>query len=419
MVSTIPRRRASPGSVIPPDLVVAIWETEHSRTAGVASIRYDALVGACVKRVVLVGAGHAHLGVLAGAERLARAGAEVVLVAPGIFWYSGLATGMLGGGYAAADDVVDPVRFVERAGGRFVRTGVTAITPGERTLVLGTGEQLTYDLLSLDVGSEVPSDRVRGAAEYAVLPKPIERLHELRARLEAGFAERRVVRVTVVGGGPTGSELAAAVLALAKRAGGRLVLTLVGGAARLVPRLPAAAGAWLAANLRRRGAEVRLSARAAAVEPAVVRLDDGAWIDSDVTILATGLRPPALLAEAGLPCDAGGAMIVDRSLRCPTYPEIFGAGDCIAFAARALPRAGVYAVRQAPVLLQNLVAALGGAPLADFEPQRRHLLVLNLGDGTGLAVRGTQWWYGRSAFRVKDWIDRRWLARYARVARRA
>jgi NADH dehydrogenase FAD-containing subunit len=298
-----------------------------------------------------------------------------------------------------------------------VRAGVTAITPGERTLVLGTGEQLVYDVLSLDVGSEVPSDRVRGAAEYAVLPKPIERLHELRARLEAGFAERRVVRVSVVGGGPTGSELAAAVLALARRSGGRLALTLVGGAACLLPRLPAAAGAWLAANLRRRGAEVRLGARAVTVEPATVRLDDGTSLDSDVTILATGLRPPALLAEAGLPCDADGAMIVDRSLRCPTYPEIFGAGDCVAFAARALPRVGVYAVRQAPVLLQNLVAALGGAPLADFEPQRRYLLVLNLGDGTGLAVRGRQWWYGRGAFRVKDWIDRRWLAGYARMTR--
>jgi NADH dehydrogenase FAD-containing subunit len=196
-----------------------------------------------------------------------------------------------------------------------------------------------------------------------------------------------------------------------------LALTLIGGASCLVPQFPVAAGAWLAANLRRRGAEVRLGARVVAVEPAAVELADGERLDADVTVLATGLRPPALLAEAGLPCDAAGAMIVDRSLRCPAYPEIFGAGDCIAFAARALPRAGVYAVRQAPVLLQNLVAALAGAPLADFEPQRRYLLVLNLGDGTGLAVRGRRWWYGRGALRVKDWIDRRWMRGYARAAR--
>jgi NADH dehydrogenase FAD-containing subunit len=141
-----------------------------------------------------------------------------------------------------------------------------------------------------------------------------------------------------------------------------------------------------------------------------VRLEHGEEIACDVTLVAPGLRPPALLAEAGLPCDAAGALIVDRALRCPTHPEIFGAGDCIAFAARALPRVGVYAVRQAPVLLDNLVAALRNEPLRDYEPQRAYLLVLNLGDGTGLAVRGRRWCYGRTAFRLKDWIDRRWLA---------
>jgi NADH dehydrogenase FAD-containing subunit len=148
----------------------------------------------------------------------------------------------------------------------------------------------------------------------------------------------------------------------------------------------------------------------ASVAASGVRLAGGEHLAADVTLVASGLRPPALLAEAGLPCDAEGAMIVDRALRCPTYPEIFGAGDCVAFAARALPRVGVYAVRQAPVLADNLAAALGGERLRDYDPQRAYLLVLNLGDGTGLAVRGRQWWYGRAAFRLKDWIDRRWLA---------
>jgi NADH dehydrogenase FAD-containing subunit len=365
-----------------------------------------------VKRVVLAGAGHAHLGVIAGAARLTGAGAELVVVAPDAFWYSGLATGMLGGGYAPADDTIDLAGLVARAGGSLVRQRVSAIVPGERTVVLGDGERLGYDLLSLDVGSEVPSDQMPGAAEYAVLAKPLARLAELRVRLEARAAERRATHVVVVGGGATGSELAAAVLALARRTGGSVALTLVGGAARLVPSFPAGAAAWLAASLRRRGAILRLGERAAAVTPTAVRLESGEALVSDATIVATGLRPPGLLADAGLPCDAAGAMIVDRALVCPTYPSVLGAGDCVAFAARALPRVGVYAVRQAPVLLHNLGAALRGEPLRDFRPQRRHLLVLNLGDGAGLAVRGRLWWYGRAAFRLKDRIDRRWLARY-------
>jgi NADH dehydrogenase FAD-containing subunit len=317
---------------------------------------------------------------------------------------------MLGGGYAAALDVIDVGAAIERGGGRSVRGTVTALVPGERTLVLATGERLSYDLLSLDVGSVVPGDVIPGAGEYGVLAKPIDRLAEVRARLEAGFARGDLVRVCVVGGGATGTELAAAVLSLARRCGGAVAVTLVGAAPRLAPGFPQPAADWLAAHLRRRGAVLRLGVGATAVVPASVRLANGEDVAADVTLVATGVRPPTLLAEAGLPCDGEGALIVDRALRCPTYPEIFGAGDCIAFAARALPRVGVYAVRQAPILVANLLAALRGEPLRDYEPQRAYLLVLNLGDGTALAVRGRRWWYGRAAFWLKDRIDRRWLA---------
>ncbi|HWP64787.1 MAG TPA: FAD-dependent oxidoreductase, partial [Candidatus Limnocylindria bacterium] len=367
--------------------------------------------GVRMKRVLLVGAGHAHAALARRAvPQLVAAGAEVTLVAPGPFWYSGLATGMLGGGYASALDMIDVGAVVVRGGGRFVRGMVTALVPAERAVALSTGETLSYDLLSLDVGSVVRGDALPGALEYGVLAKPIERLAEVRSRLEAGFARRDALRVCVVGDGATGVELAAAVLSLARRCRGSVTVMLVGKEPRLAPGFPEAARDWLAAHLRSRGAELRLGVEAVAVVAAGVRLAGGEEIAADVTLVATGLRPPAVLAEAGLPCDAEGAMIVDRSLRCPVYPEIFGAGDCIAFAARALPRVGVYAVRQAPVLAHNLLAALRGAPLSDYEPQRAYLLVLNLGDGTGLAVRGQRWWYGRAAFRLKDWIDRRWLA---------
>ena len=93
-------------------------------------------------------------------------------------------------------------------------------------------------------------------------------------------------------------------------------------------------------------------------------------------------------------------------------PSVFGGGDCIAIGDRALPRVGVYGVRQAPILAHNLLAALEGRPLRRFRPRRRFLLILNLGDGTGLAVRGGWVWHGRLALWLKDWIDRRYVAKY-------
>jgi NADH dehydrogenase FAD-containing subunit len=103
-------------------------------------------------------------------------------------------------------------------------------------------------------------------------------------------------------------------------------------------------------------------------------------------------------------------MRTDRALRSVADTAIFGGGDCIAFDGHALPRIGVYAVREAPVLLHNLAAALDGTAPRSYRPQRRALLILNLGDGTGLATWGPLSWRGRAAFLLKDRIDRRWLA---------
>ena len=80
--------------------------------------------------VILVGAGHVHLYVAAHAEALVERGARVVLVDPGEFWYSGLATGMLGGMYAPAEDQVDPRALIEAHGGEFIRDRVETVKTG-------------------------------------------------------------------------------------------------------------------------------------------------------------------------------------------------------------------------------------------------------------------------------------------------
>ncbi|MEP5518218.1 MAG: hypothetical protein ABJP87_25075, partial [Bauldia litoralis] len=105
-----------------------------------------------------------------------------------------------------------------------------------------------------------------------------------------------------------------------------------------------------------------------------------------------------------------GSLHVDPWLRSTGDPAIFAAGDCIAFDGAPLPRVGVYAVRQAPVILHNMLASLEGTPLMRFEPQKHFLTIMNLGDDTGLALRAGLHWRGRLAWRLKDAIDRRFLA---------
>jgi NADH dehydrogenase FAD-containing subunit len=129
----------------------------------------------------------------------------------------------------------------------------------------------------------------------------------------------------------------------------------------------------------------------------------------DFFINATGLQPPRILKQLDLPLADDGALSVDAHLRSPADPAIHGGGDCVAVEGHALPRIGVYAIRQAPILFHNLLASLDGTAPRRFTPQKHYLWIMNLGDGTGLAARSGMWWRGRSAFLLKDWIDRRFL----------
>src|SRR5215217_7277257 len=168
--------------------------------------------------VVLLGAGHAHLYVAARAHELCARGARVVLVDPDEFWYSGLATGMLGGMYSAEDDRLDPEALITAHGGEFLRDWGQRVDAARRVVHLASGRELAYDYLSINVGSRVNVDLVPGMADDPdVWPvKPISNLWRLRQTLEISYAGGDSPRLAVVGGGPTGSEIAANLHALAR-----------------------------------------------------------------------------------------------------------------------------------------------------------------------------------------------------------
>jgi NADH dehydrogenase FAD-containing subunit len=168
--------------------------------------------------------------------------------------------------------------------------------------------------------------------------------------------------------------------------------------------------------LRTRGVALRTGARVLRIEDGCAALENGGAVPFDLFVNATGLRPNRVIRECGLPVDDAGALRVDAHLRSVGDAAVHGGGDGVALEGHPLPRVGVYAIRQAPVLRHNLLAALEGAAPKRFRPQRRYLWIMNLGDGTGLAARGGLWWHGRTAHWLKDRIDRDFLRGYQRAA---
>lgn len=363
-----------------------------------------------MKRLVFVGAGHAHLYSLGNATALAAAGAQLTLIAPGRFWYSGMGPGMLGGRYDRTEATVDVAKLIERAGGKFQSGRVARIDAHERVLELADGAHVPYDLLSLNAGSEISSEGIAGA-EHAVTVKPIKNLWELRERLQARSSSEPFA-ATIVGSGAAGCEIAANLHHALATLGQPARIRIVSSEPQLWNQAAPKAGECLQRYFRAIGVEVIAPARATQIMESEVRLQDGRNFESELTILATGVRAPDFLRASELPCAKDGSMCVNQFLQCVAHPEVFGGGDGVWFGEEGLPRVGVYAVRQGPVLHHNLLARLRGETLRKFEPQKRFLLILNLADGTGLFARGGMVFRSRLAFRLKDWLDRRFIRKF-------
>ncbi len=368
-----------------------------------------------MKNILLVGGGHAHLPALRQASVLARFGARVTLVAPeSHHYYSGMGPGILGGIYRPRQTRVAVERLIHSRGGHFVRGAVARIDPAARTVTLSDGRTLPFDLASFNTGSRVPVEKLTGAQDERVVPvKPIEKLVQARRRLLEGRGGPEQ-RVLVVGGGPAGVELAANLARLDRAHSLGLRVTVVDQGERLLARMPERAARIATRVLASQGVSFRPRLRLASLGPGDARSDAGESFPYDLAFLTLGIAPHTLYADSGLPTAPDGGLRVDRHLQVVGLPGVFGGGDCVSFDAGTLPRVGVYAIRQGPVLYRNLLSSLKGDPLTPFRPQKRYVLILNLGDGTGLVVWGPWVWRGRLGFRWKNHLDTSFMERFQR-----
>lgn len=357
--------------------------------------------------IALAGGGHANLHALRRTAELTGRGFDVVLVDPSErLYYSGMATGVLSGSYKPGENRIGIRNLVERGGGRFVQGRVAEVLHRDRLLLLEDGRTVGYDAVSFCLGSETRGE------DGAVPVKPVSNLERVRERLlaaEPGAA----LRIVIVGGGAAGCEVAVNLAALSREAGAGVEVTIVEAAPDLLPASPKAARRIVRAHLEGLGVGVILG-RQAVVKDGVAVLEDGEEVPADLVLAATGVVPPGVFARSGLATGEDGALWIDRHLRSPNDHRIFGGGDAVAFRGGRLPRFGVHAVRQGPVLYHNLQAALRGGPLSSYRPQRRYLYVLDLGDGTGLAIYTPLTNRSRPALWLKRLIDRRFLREYGK-----
>ena len=382
-------------------------------------------VAPIVRDIVLVGGGHSHALLIRrwGMEPLP--GVRLTLVSRDVLTpYSGMLPGLVAGHYTADDVHVDLTRLCVWAGVRFIRAEMTGLDPARRVIVLGDGRPpLAWDLLSLDTGS-TPDLDVPGAREHVTPVKPVSDFHArwqaIRARVEtadrsgsgsgSGSGEGERVRLGVVGSGAGGFELIAAMRHALPAARAdchwflRRRLPMSGRPARLGRQVLAAA--------RLLGVEVHTNFDVARVTAAGVTAVDGRAVPLDETLWCTGATGPDWPRAAGLATDTRGFVATDRHLRSVSHPRVFATGDIGTQQNTPSAKAGVFAVRQAPVLFENLRRTVLGQALASYRPQRDFLSLLATGGRSAIACRGPLVVEGDWVWRWKDRIDGAFMARF-------
>jgi len=365
-----------------------------------------------VKRLLLLGGGHAHVHVLREMGRERFAAAEVTLVTPFLRqMYSGMVPGVVAGHYRAEQAAIQLSPLAEAAGVQVVETAAVGLDAVRRAVRLANGQVLGYDVLSIDTGSEMDRGRMPGARQHAIFVRPIEHfLADIEDMLDA--ASRHALDVVVIGGGAAGVELA---LALQFRLGllggepGRVALVV--GAERLLAGYPE--------PVRRRAERALERSRVTLfhdncveIRADAVVLASGARLACDAPVIATGSEAPGWLAGSGLALDGQGFVVTGPTLQSGSHAEVFAAGDVATRIDAPHPRSGVHAVRAGPPLLGNLRAFCSGAPLKRHMPQAKTLNLISCGRRRAIANRGGWSAEGRWAWWWKDHIDRAFVARY-------
>jgi selenide,water dikinase len=367
------------------------------------------------KRLLLIGGGHAHLFVLDALRHRRhqwQGQIDVTLVSRDLHTpYSGMLPGLIAGHYRPSECHIDLLPLAEAANVALIQAEVRQLDLVRNTARSESGEW-PFDIVSIDIGSTSPLLAVPGASDYAIGVKPIDLFLQQWRRLQDQITDLgKPVHIVVAGGGAGGVEV---VLAMAYRLRGsrsRVKWSLV-TRDELLPGYPRRAARLMEKRLANAGVALRSGVAVSRIEQGKLYFPDGSHALFDALVWATGAAPQSWVEASGVECVDNGFISVSSSLQSTTHAHVFAAGDIATNIRHKHPKAGVYAVRQGPVLADNLLRFAFNDTLRDFRPQRDYLSLLSTGDRHAIASWYGLAWQGAWIWRWKNRIDKRFMQRF-------
>ncbi|NEQ76406.1 MAG: selenide, water dikinase SelD [Okeania sp. SIO2C9] len=430
--------------------------------------------------LVLIGGGHSHAIAIKNFAMNPIPGVRLTLITDVYHTpYSGMLPGYVAGLYTFDQCHIDLRPLAKFAGARIFVDRAIGLDLEKNQVICANRPPVTFDVLSIDIGSTPASLTVPGAREYTIPVKPISKFltywHQITTTV-AQSPEQKIC-IGIVGGGVGGVELAFSVQSHlhniyqnARKPTNNLELHLFHRTTRLLPGRHRWVGKQVEKILKSRGVVLHLEENVIGVKskdgqdsvlatdgqdsdfatdtrmderktqdkdgqdsvlatdtrmndekipdfvPKIIHCNSGLQIECDILFWVTQASAAPWLQTAGLATDASGFILVNDKLQSISHPQVFAAGDVATMVNHSRPKAGVFAVRQGKPLLENLQRALQKKPLKSFIPQKKFLILIGTGDQRAIASRGKMGFGPESLlWRWKDHIDRKFMDKFTNL----
>ncbi len=367
--------------------------------------------------IVLLGVGHTHAHIVRMWKMHPLPDAELVCISDRpVATYSGMLPGVLAGQYPPEQMEIDLVRLCRSASCRLIVDQIQSVDRERKRIVFEGRCPVGYDLLSLGIGSRPSTANVvfEPDAPFELI-KPMQTfLPRLQGRLQVIQAKSsRRINAVVVGGGVGGIEISFCLLTRLQKLfpGADSQVTMVTGG-ELGGGTSRATRKRLRAALSDRRVTLVERQNVQHVGSNFVKMANGVELPADLVLWATGAIAPELLTRINVQKDERGFLATRPTLQTISDDSIFAVGDTGTIIDHPSAKAGVYAVRQGPILWRNLQRQLTLQPLESYVPQKNFLKLINTGDGKAVG----EYWHlashSRLMWRIKDGIDVKFMRKY-------
>jgi len=284
----------------------------------------------------------------------------------------------------AADHVAYPIRgALRKTSVKFRMGSPLSIDHKNKEVKLDSSEVLQFDHLIVALGSTTADFGIPGVSEFTLGMKSVHEALTIRAEIMrrfedlCRFEDETRLAITVIGGGPTGVEMAGAIAELIrgplksdqKQAAAQIDITIIEAGERLLPTFSPTLSKRTKKDLEKLGVKVLVGSPVAGVEHRKITLKDKQVLPSEITIWAAGVKGSDAMAQLSLPV-SGNRVVVEPTMQVKNYPNIWALGDIAGALGKdgsPLPMVAPVAIQQGKFIAKQIARLSSSKELKEFK----------------------------------------------------